>query len=77
MNTLPRETGTDLDERATLLDLVDCALNKGIVLRGHLTISVADVDLVYIGLWALISSAETARRHGFLPDHMDMETSSI
>lgn len=44
----------------TLLELVDRILDKGVVLSGDITLSVAGVDLVYIGLRALLASAETA-----------------
>lgn len=46
----------------TVLDLLDRALDKGVVLWGELTISVADVDLVYVGLKALLCSVDTAER---------------
>ena len=45
-----------------LLEVLDRALNKGVVLWGDLTLSVADVDLVYVGLKLLLSSVETADR---------------
>ncbi len=43
----------------TLLDLVDHVLNKGVVLSGQATISVAGVDLIYLGLNVVLSSVET------------------
>jgi hypothetical protein len=43
----------------TLLDLVDRVLNKGVVLTGDLTLAVADVDLVYVGLRVLLASVAT------------------
>lgn len=46
----------------TILDLLDRALNKGVLLWGELVISVADVDLVYVGLKALLCSVDTADR---------------
>lgn len=46
----------------SLLELLDRALNKGVVLWGDLTISVADVDLLYLGLRVLLTSVETAER---------------
>jgi hypothetical protein len=49
-------------KEVTLLDLVDRALNKGVILYGDVTISVADVDLVYLGLKVLLSSVETVER---------------
>jgi hypothetical protein len=51
-----------LAERVTLLDLVDRVLNKGVVLTGDITLAVADVDLVYVGLRVLLASAATLER---------------
>ena len=51
-----------LQKEATLLDLVDRLLDKGVVLSGDVTLSVADVDLVYVGLRVLVSSVEAAQR---------------
>jgi hypothetical protein len=47
-----------------LVDLVDRLLDKGVVLTGDITLSVANVDLVYVGLRALVSSVATAEREG-------------
>jgi hypothetical protein len=49
-------------EDITLVDLVDRVLNKGVVLTGDVTLSVADVDLVYVGLRVLLASAGTLDR---------------
>lgn len=46
----------------TLLELVDRVLNKGVVLSGDITLSVAGVDLVYVGLRLLLASAGTIDR---------------
>ena len=46
----------DLDQRITLLDLADRLLGKGVVIRGEITVALADIDLIYISLQALISS---------------------
>jgi hypothetical protein len=43
----------------TLLELVDRVLNKGVVLTGDVTLSVAGVDLVYVGLRLLLASVAT------------------
>jgi hypothetical protein len=48
-----------LREQVSLLDLVDRVLNKGVVLTGDLTLAVADVDLVYVGLRVLLASVAT------------------
>jgi hypothetical protein len=46
----------------TLLELVDRVLNKGVVVSGDITLSVADVDLVYVGLRVLLASVGTFER---------------
>jgi hypothetical protein len=53
---------TPLEERLTLVDLVDRVLNAGVVLTGDVTLSVADVDLVYVNLRVLLASAGTLDR---------------
>ena len=46
-------------ERGTsLLDLVDNALNKGVVVTGDVVIGLAGVDLVYLRLSAVLCAAE-------------------
>jgi Gas vesicle protein len=50
-----------------LIDLVDRLLGGGVVIAGDITLSVADVDLVYVGLRALVSSVATAEEKGVLP----------
>jgi hypothetical protein len=46
-------------EHVTLLEVLDRVLNKGVVISGDIVISVADVDLIYLGLKVLLSSVET------------------
>ena len=46
----------------TLLEVLDRVLDKGAVVSGDIVISVADVDLIYIGLKVLVSSVETMER---------------
>lgn len=50
------------EKRVTLLDLLDRILDKGVILDARITLSVADIDLVYVGLKALVSSVETLER---------------
>jgi gas vesicle structural protein len=45
----------------TLLELADRLLNRGVVLVGEATISVAGVDLVYLGLNLVLTSVENLR----------------
>lgn len=46
----------------TLLEVLERVLDKGVVIAGDLTISVAGVDLIYLGLRALLCSVETIKR---------------
>jgi len=46
----------------TLLEILDRVLDKGVVISGDIVISVADVDLIYLGLKVLLSSVETMER---------------
>ena len=58
MNHSPNRSPGAAD--VSLLELVDRLIGKGVVLSGDITLSVADVDLVYVGLRVLLSSVETA-----------------
>lgn len=49
-----------LDEDMALVELVSRVLDRGVVLIGEVTISVAGVDLVQLGLSLYVSSVETA-----------------
>jgi hypothetical protein len=42
----------------TVLDLVDRAVDHGVILAGDITIAVADIDLIYLALQVLIASVE-------------------
>ncbi len=55
------------DRDVALVDLVDRLLAGGVVIAGDITLAVADVDLVYVGLRALITSVATAEEHDLLP----------
>jgi hypothetical protein len=48
-----------LQQQVTLVELVDRVLNKGVALTGDITLSVAGVDLVYVGLRLLLASVST------------------
>lgn len=56
----PIDTGEDV----ALIDLLDRLLAGGVVLAGDITLAVADIDLVYVGLRALISSVSAAEEAG-------------
>jgi len=51
-------------QRISLCETLDRVLNTGVVVHGDITISVANIDLIYIGLRALLTSVETARQSG-------------
>ena len=56
------------NQQVTLLELLDKLLDKGVVVKGELLLSVADIDLLYLNLGLLLSSVKTvkhaARRDG-------------
>lgn len=47
---------------ASLLEVLDHLLDRGVVLTGDITISVADVDLIFLGLKVMLASVERAER---------------
>lgn len=51
-----------MNNDAALVDLIDRLLGGGVVIHGDLTLAVADIDLVYVGLRAVLASVETAER---------------
>ena len=56
------------DEQIRLVELVDRVLDKGVVLKGDVTISVAGIDLLYLELHLLLSAVETLRERGAWPE---------
>jgi gas vesicle structural protein len=50
------------DEEVTLLELADRLLHRGVVVTGEATISVAGVDLIYLGLNVVLTGVENLRR---------------
>jgi hypothetical protein len=46
------------EAQASLLDLVDHVLNKGVVVTGDVVIGLAGVDLVYLRLSAVLCAAD-------------------
>jgi hypothetical protein len=47
----------------SLLELADRLLHRGVVVTGEATISVAGVDLIYLGLNVVLSAVETLFEH--------------
>jgi hypothetical protein len=54
--------GFDGAEPHSLVDLINRVLDRGVCITGDITISVAGVDLVYLGLNAILTSVSTAKR---------------
>ena len=56
------------NQHFTILELLDRLLDKGVVVKGEVLLSVADIDLIYLNLGLLLSSVKTvekaARRGG-------------
>ena len=46
------------EKQIVLIDLLDRILYKGVILTGEVTISVANVDLVFLGLKVLLTSVD-------------------
>ncbi|MCG8470482.1 MAG: gas vesicle protein [Desulfobacterales bacterium] len=61
MDPLPRS-------QATLVDLLDRALTKGIVIHADLVISVAGIPLIGVNLRAALAGMETMIRYGLLKE---------
>lgn len=59
-----RSRTTALRERdVSLLELLDRILDKGVVIAGDVVISVADIDLIYLGLKVILTSVETMEKN--------------
>jgi hypothetical protein len=52
------------DDELVLGDLLNHVLDKGVVISGTVTVSVADIDLLVLDLRLLLTSVETSLRHG-------------
>jgi hypothetical protein len=65
-STAPRRQASRLIEPddPTLVDVIDNLLDKGVVLSAELILSLADVDLVYVRLSALLCSADRVLPRG-------------
>ena len=49
------------DDQLRLAELVNRVLDRGAVITGEITISVAGIDLLYLGLQLVLASTETAK----------------
>ncbi|CAM3841195.1 gas vesicle protein [Alkalicoccus chagannorensis] len=52
----------DRDKEVALVDVLDAVLQKGVVVKGDIMLSIADIDLVYIDLRLLISAVDTLQK---------------
>lgn len=60
--TLAQENWTG-NQQMSLLDLLDRLLEKGVVVDGEILLTVADIDLVYLGLKCVLASVETLEKN--------------
>jgi Gas vesicle protein len=58
---------TIAEREVALVDLLDRLLGGGVVIAGDITLAVAEVDLVYVSLRALVASVATAQEKAALP----------
>jgi hypothetical protein len=55
----PRQVARIIDDSdSSLLDVLDNLLNRGVVLNAELVLALANVDLVYVRLSALLCAAD-------------------
>lgn len=63
---------TEYEEHQLVLgDLLNHVLDKGLVISGQVTISIADIDLVALDLRLLLSSVQTALERQDAPRYAD------
>jgi len=56
------------EKNATLVDLLDRALNKGIIINADLIISMAGIPLIGVNLRAALAGMETMLQYGMMED---------
>lgn len=62
---MERGEDDEIDNQQLVLgDLLNHVLDKGLVIGGTVTISVADIDLLLVDLRVLLTSVETVTRRG-------------
>jgi hypothetical protein len=54
---------TSGSKEVSLLEVLDHVVNKGVLIQGSIVISLAGVDLIYLGLNVVLTSVETALRY--------------
>jgi hypothetical protein len=58
-----RQVARILDDDSTLLDLIDNLLSKGVMLNAEVILALANVDLVYLRLSAVLCAADRVLPH--------------
>jgi hypothetical protein len=58
-----------------LVEVLDRALGAGVVITGDITLSLADIDLVYLSLRLVVGSVPTLR--GERPEEADTESLTL
>jgi hypothetical protein len=53
---------TNDQEEISLLETLDHLLDRGVVIAGEATISIGDVDLLYLGLNVVLANVDAVRR---------------
>lgn len=53
-----RRTARIVEREASLLDVIDSLLNQGVVLNADIILALANVDLIYLRLSALLCAAD-------------------
>ena len=62
-------------ESASLADVIDRILDKGVVINADIAVSLAEVELLSIRIRAVLASLETAAKYGLaLPAGTNLET---
>jgi hypothetical protein len=69
---MPNDDATLEDQQLVLGDLLNTVLDKGVVISGQVTISIADIDLVMLDLRLLLTSVQTALERRVLPSDGDV-----
>lgn len=64
------------NNRATLSDLLDRVLDKGVVIDADVVISLANVPLIGINLRAALAGMETMVKYGFMQEY-DLEAKDV
>ena len=59
---MPPHAAVSRQRRVSLCETLDRVLNKGVVVAGDIIISVADIDIVYVGANLVVASMETMRQ---------------